>query len=173
MDPNKWHTHIEISIDIFWPWRTFWQFGPMSSGCCCCCADYRNNTNSAPLLLLLLLIMAATTSITTIPKEASWMGTELMRYQRPTAWDHTSLHHDSFSQIESRILTILILEQSQSTQNFRGFSISDTKFFAQSAQAKFYMKEGPTPHKKRKKEKKKKNNNNNNNNNKNTQKLNR
>jgi hypothetical protein len=95
--------------------------------------------------------MAATTSITTIPKEASWMGTELMRYQRPTARDHTSLHHDSFSRIESRILTILILEQSQSTQNFRGFSISDTQFFAQSAQAKFYMKGRTYPSKKKKK----------------------
>jgi len=48
------------------------------------------------------------------------------------------------------MLTILILEQSQSTQNFRGFSISDTQFFAHLAQAKFYMKGRTLPLKKRK-----------------------
>jgi hypothetical protein len=48
------------------------------------------------------------------------------------------------------MLTILILEQSQSTQNFRGFSISDTQVFAHLAQAKFYMKGRTLPLKKRK-----------------------
>jgi hypothetical protein len=65
------------------------------------------------------------------------------------------------------MLTILILEQSQSTQNFRGFSISDTQFFAHLAQAKFYMKGTTYPSTKKEKKRKK----NNNKNNKNTQNL--
>jgi hypothetical protein len=65
------------------------------------------------------------------------------------------------------MLTILILEQSQSTQNFRGFSISDTQFFVHLAQAKFYMKGRTYPSKKNEK----KENNNNNKNKKNTQNL--
>jgi hypothetical protein len=51
------------------------------------------------------------------------------------------------------MLTILILEQSQSTQNFRGFSISDTQVFAHLAEEKFYMKGRTYPSKKKKRKK--------------------
>jgi hypothetical protein len=51
------------------------------------------------------------------------------------------------------MLTILILEQSQSTQNFRGFSISDTQVFAHLAEEKFYMKGRTYPSKKKNKKK--------------------